>query len=288
MTLRYARVDSQPVRLLAIAIALLLALVPPAAAEPYKLPQFRTVDPSAAAAAQELSARSVRLLADDDFPPFSFAAQGGGPSGLGVELALAACVEARLSCEVVLLPYGELLPALSRGDGDAVISGLRLDETTLQDTLMTRPWFRTMGRFAVLRDSPVKSSDAKDLAGLRIGVIRDTAHARWLETYYGGSILVPFDDAASAQLALRIGNVQAIFGDGLQMIYGLTSATAQNCCKLLGGAYSDFDFFSRNIAILVRAGQTDLRNALDYGLDAAQTKGLTEKLFNAYVPLNPW
>ncbi len=119
-------------------------------------------------------------------------------------------------------------------------------------------------------------------------MIRDTAHARWLETYYGGSILVPFDDAASAQLALRIGNVQAVFGDSLQMIYGLTSAAAQNCCKLLGGAYSDFDFFSRNIAFLVRAGQADLRDALDYGLDAAQTKGVTEKLFNAYVPLNPW
>jgi polar amino acid transport system substrate-binding protein len=269
-------------------IALLLTLALPARAEPYKLPHFRTADPAAAAAAQELSARSVRLLADADFPPFSFAAQGGGPSGLGVELALAACAEARLSCEVVLLPYGELLAALNRGDGDAVISGLRLDETSLQDALMTRPWFRTMGRFAVLRDSPVKSSDPKDLAGLRIGVIRDTAHARWLETYYGGSILVPFDDAASAQLALRIGNVQAVFGDGLQMIYGLTSAAAQNCCKLLGGAYSDFDFFSRNIAFLVRAGQADLRDALDFGLDAAQTKGLTEKLFNAYVPLNPW
>ena len=84
--------------------ALLLTLALTARAEPYKLPQFRTVDPGAAAAAQELSARSVRLLADADFPPFSFAAQGGGPSGLGVELALAACVEARLSCEVVLLP----------------------------------------------------------------------------------------------------------------------------------------------------------------------------------------
>jgi polar amino acid transport system substrate-binding protein len=188
----------------------------------------------------------------------------------------------------VLLPYGELLGALARGDGDAVISGLRLDEATLQDALMTRPWFRMLGRFAVLRDSPLKSADPKDLAGLRIGVIRDTAHARWLETYYAESLIVPFDDAASAQLALRIGNVQSVFGDGLQIIYGLTSTAAQNCCKLLGGAFSDFDFFSRNIAFLVRPGQEELRMALDYGLDAAQAKGVTEKLFNAYVPLNPW
>ena len=55
-----------------------------------------------------------------------------------------------------------------------------------------------------------------------------------------------------------------------------------------GGAYSDFDSFSRNMAFLVREGQADLRDALDYGLDQSQTKGITERLFNIYVPLAPW
>ena len=60
------------------------------------------------------------------------------------------------------------------------------------------------------------------------------------------------------------------------------------CCRLLGGAYSDFSEFSRNIAFLVRGERPDLRDAFDYGLDMAQKSGTTQKIFNAYVPLNPW
>jgi polar amino acid transport system substrate-binding protein len=272
---------------LGLALALAAASAP-GRAEAYRLPLFRAVDPAGAPASDAIATRTFRLLADQDFAPFSFAAQGGAPAGLSVELALSACAAARLTCEVVLLPYDHLLGALERGEGDAVISGLRLDEDSMAGATMTRPWFRTMGRFAVLKTSTLASADAKDLAGLRIGVVRDSAHARWLETYYPDSIIVPLDDAAAAQVALRIGNVQAVFGDGLQIIYGLTSTPAQNCCKLLAGAFSDFDFFTRNMAFVVRAGQGDLRKALDYGLDVAQSKGVTEKLFNAYVPLNPW
>ena len=119
-------------------------------------------------------------------------------------------------------------------------------------------------------------------------MVKGTTHARWLQAYYSGSEIVTFDDRAKAGEALRTGNVAAIFGDNLQIIYWVAGEAARGCCKLLGGAFSDIDYFSSNMAFLIRTARPDLRAAFDYGLDAAQKDGTTEKIFNAYVPLDPW
>lgn len=251
----------------------------------YDLPHFRVPSGGLPAVAGD---QPVRLLADADFPPYSFQSQGGGPAGLAVELALAACAEAKLRCDLKLVPFENLLEAFHQGQGDVIVSGLRLEGVLLEQGTATRPWFRTMGRFAVLSGSPLAGSDAVALAGKRVGVIGGTLHSRWLERYYKSSEIISFDDEAKAYEALRTGNVDAYFGDNLRIIYWVAGSVSERCCRLLGGAYSDFESFSRNLSFVVRGGRDDVRAAFDFGLDATQTAGTTERIFNAYVPLSPW
>ncbi len=118
--------------------------------------------------------------------------------------------------------------------------------------------------------------------------VKATSHEAWLKAYFTGSEIVPFDTPAAAQEALRTGGVDAIFGDNLQIIYWVSGEASRNCCRLLDGAFTDADFFSRNIAYFVRNDRPDLRAALDYGLDQLQIKGTTDAMFNRYVPLPPW
>ena len=266
----------------------LIAAFPASAAEGYRLPWFRPVQAVSNKLPEVAAGGQVRLLADQDFPPFSFASQTGGPAGLAVELALAACAEAKLVCEVSLRPFIELLPALQVGQADVIIAGPRLDEPILDRALMTRPWFRTMGRFAVLKGNPLKDSDVRSLNAKRVGVVKDTLHERWLASNYSAAEIVSFDDDAKAGEALRSGSVDAVFGDNLRLIYWLSGPAAAQCCRVLGGAYTDFQTFSRNLAFLVTPGSPELREAFDHGLDMAQVNGTTEKIFNTYVPLNPW
>lgn len=284
MNRRYVNWTSTPwVYLIA---CLLLVIASPAQADGYRLPHFREV-PGTPARLPEMSASDTFILIGDaDFAPYSFMSQGGGPAGLAVELALAACTEAKLRCEIKLMAFDQLLSALAQGTADVVISGPRLDAAAQAGALMTRPWFRTMARFAVLSGSPLSESTAPALRGKRIGVAKDTLHARWLETYYGASEIVTFDDDAKAREALRTGGVDSYFGDNLLTIYWVAGPAAQGCCRLLDGAYTDFDHFSRNLAFLT--ARDELRAAFDFGLDAAQQKGITERIFNTYVPLSPW
>ncbi len=252
----------------------------------YQLPQFRDVDEDAPVPPAEVG-QVFQLLGDQDFPPFSFASQSG-PAGLAVELGLAACAEAKIQCQVTLLPYDDLLPALTERRGDAVISGPRIDAEALAVAEATRPYFRTLARFVVQSGNTLSKANPAALSGKRIGVVKATTHEAWLTDYYTSSDVEAVDTMAAAQEALRSGNVDAIFGDNLQMIYWAAGEASQKCCKLLDGAFSDFDYFSRNIAFFVRSDRQSLRKALDYGLDQLQIKGTTEKVFNRYVPLAPW
>jgi polar amino acid transport system substrate-binding protein len=257
-----------------------------AATEDYEPPQFRSVTEAAAPVLEPNTA--IRLAVDEDFAPYSFVSASGGPAGISVELALAACTELKVACTVTARPYGDVIPALQRGDVDVVVTGPRLAEDTLRDAAMTRPYFRIMARFAVQSGSPLKAADATSLSGRRIGVVKDTLHAQWLSAYYGSSEVVPFDTGAAAGDALRTGAVDTLFGDNLAMVYFVKGQSSANCCRLLDGAFSDFDHFSRNLAFLVRRDRPELRGAFDYGLDMAQKNGATAKIIKAYVPLNPW
>jgi polar amino acid transport system substrate-binding protein len=252
----------------------------------YEAPLFRTVEEAARPAIPENLA--VRLIADADFAPYSFLSSTGAPAGLAVEIAVAACERARLRCTLEVRPYGDILAALESGEADVAVTGPRLDPATLKAVQMTRPYFRIMARFAVTADSALEAAHAEALSGSTIGVVKDTVHARWLEAYYGGSGIQPYDSLAAAGNALKAGEVDAIFGDNLQTIYWVAGEAAAQCCRLLGGAYSDFDFFSRNLAFLVRPGRPELRAAFDYGLDQAQSTGATAKIIRTYVPLSPW
>jgi polar amino acid transport system substrate-binding protein len=252
----------------------------------YQPPLFRTMEEQARPALPEQLA--VKLIADEDFAPYSFRSRTGSPAGISVEIAIAACEQARLACTVEVRPYAEILPALERGEVDVAVTGPRLDANTLAASRMTRPYFRIMGRFAVPNTSTLDTASVSNLAGRRIGVVKDTVHARWLTAYYASTRITPFDDLAAAGAALKGGQVDALFGDNLQVIYWVAGEAASGCCRLLGGAYSDFDYFSRNLAFLARRDKPELAQALDYGLDKAQAAGSTAKILRTYLPLDPW
>lgn len=252
----------------------------------YQPPLFRTTEEQARPALPEQLA--VKLIADEDFAPYSFRSRTGSPAGISVEIAIAACEQARLACTVEVRPFAEILPALERGEVDVAVTGPRLDADTLAASRMTRPYFRIMGRFAVPNTSTLDTASVSNLAGRRIGVVKDTVHARWLTAYYASTRITPFDDLAAAGAALKGGQVDALFGDNLQVIYWVAGEAAAGCCRLLGGAYSDFDYFSRNLAFLARRDKPELAQALDYGLDKAQAAGSTAKILRTYLPLDPW
>jgi polar amino acid transport system substrate-binding protein len=254
---------------------------------PYDVPLYRHVEElKKPPPAEGLS--TIRLLTDEDFPPYSYRDANGGVTGLNVELALGVCSELALACEIVAKPWAQLRPALDSGEGNAIISGMRLTAESAEGLDTTRAFFRAAGRFAVRHDSEIGEVTPNQLAGRKIGAVEGSGHAAWLKRYFPKSEIVTFAATAEARAGLKNGKTDLLFADGVDLVFWLNGEDSAKCCKLVPGAFVDSNYFSNAMFYVVRRGDTPLRRLLDHGLDRMQTSGRFAEIFRRYVPASPW
>ena len=248
---------------------------------------FRHVDQGAVAPLDAVTG-PIKLLTDEDFPPFSFQNANSAPTGLSIEIALAACAELKITCLLISKPFAELLPALKNREADAIISGLRLTPEVLKQASATRPYFFSSARFITRTGMPFSKPDVKSLAGRRLGYVKGTSHAAFLEKYYERSALTPFADESAMLESLRIATLDAAFLESLHASFWLKGSNSRGCCVALGESFVDRATFSRSMSLLVSNAQPNLREAFDYALDRIQEKGITSKIFAKYLPESPF
>ena len=254
-------------------------------APPYSVPLFRHVDPGRPL--PDLKAvESLRIAVDEDFPPFSYKEQTGALNGFNVAIANAICEDLRLTCEFSARRWDNLMPALERGEVDAVIAGVNVTEQAVETADFTGAYYRSLGRFAVRKQNPIVKADMRSLAGKRVGVVRGSSHEAWINQYFPRSNIRPFATLKEGLEALRAGVVDAFFGDAVQIMFWLTGSASQDCCRFVAGGYNDPNYFSRGMAIAVKRGNTELRDVLDYGLDRLQSSGRFAQIFRRYFPMS--
>jgi polar amino acid transport system substrate-binding protein len=245
--------------------------------------QFRHVDIGAVAPAEAIRG-PVKLLTDIDFPPFSFENPDKTINGIAVDMALAACAELKISCQVIAKSFGELLPALKNHEGDAIISGVRLNSDILKSASATRPYYFSSARFLTRAGMTFTQPDVSNLASRRIGYVKATSHAAFLAKYYSRSALIPFNDENALLESLRTSAIDAAFTDSLHAAFWLKGTNAQKCCVNLGESFIDRQTFSRSMSFVINNDQPNLRESFDYALDRMQEKGTSIKIFERYIP----
>jgi polar amino acid transport system substrate-binding protein len=245
--------------------------------------QFRHVDIGAVAPLEAIKG-PVKLLTDFDFPPFSFESPDKSMNGIAVDLALAACSELKLTCQIIPKSFSALLPALKNHEGEAIISGVRLSADIMKIASATRPYYFSSARFLTRNGMPFTEPDMAALAGRRIGYVKGTSHAAFLGKYYERSALTPFNDENALLESLRTATIDAAFTDSLHAAFWLKGTNAQKCCVNLGKSFIDRQTFSRSLGFVISNSQPNLREAFDYALDRLQEKGITAKIFERYIP----
>jgi polar amino acid transport system substrate-binding protein len=259
----------------------------PAETGDYPVPLFRHIDPGRPLPDLKV-VESLRIAVDEDFPPFSYKESSGALNGFNIAIANSICEDLRLSCEFSARPWVDLMPALERGEVDAVIAGINVTEQSVETADFTGAYYRSLARFAVRKQNPIVKADMRSLAGKRIGVVKSTAHEAWINQYFPRSNIRPFATNLEALEALRSGVVDTFFGDALQIMFWLTGSASQGCCRFVSGGYNDPAYFSHGMAIAVKRGNTELRDVLDYGLDRLQSSGNYAAIFRRYFPMSPY
>jgi polar amino acid transport system substrate-binding protein len=226
----------------------------------------------------------LRFLTDADFPPFNHLDEEGAPAGFNVDLARAICLETSSSCDVKVRPWDELLPALARGEADAVIAGHVVSPKALAIVDFTDRYMQTPGRFVGQRAAGAIDATPSGLDGRRIGVVKDTAHEAYVRTFFRDSRIESFASPELARDALTEGKVDVIFDDGIGLGNWLGGSASRDCCEYKGGPYFEPRFFGDGLAIAVPKGNAEVRRLINGALQRVRASGRLEELVQRYFP----
>ncbi|MCE4224703.1 transporter substrate-binding domain-containing protein [Methylobacterium sp. C25] len=232
--------------------------------------------------------RPVRFLTDDEFPPLHFAGPDGNPTGFSVELARAVCERLVIQCTVQARRFDTLLDALADKQGDVVAAAIPLTPGLRARFLATRPYFRWPARFVARGDRGLAPPSAQALSGKTVGVIEGSAHAAYLKTFFSGAVPKPFPDLASAEAALRRGEIDYVFADGLNLALWIGGQDSERCCSFVGGDYLENRYFGEGIGLITRTEDAALNRALDDALQRVWDDGKYAELYLRFFPVSPF
>lgn len=239
----------------------------------------------------------LRFLTTVDFPPFSFLDENGRLTGFHVDLARNICSVLKIidKCQIQALEWKELPEAIKNRQGEAIIAGFGISAETRQSYLFSRSYLELPARFIARNAdeidlsvlSGVKKPDGpvwQKTELLKVGVIRNSAHEAMLKDWFPVSQAVAFDERAELYKALKNGDVNLLFGDGLQFSFWLSGEDAAGCCQFLGGPYLSQYYLGEGLAIAVAKDNADLQKTLNYGLSLLGKNGSFAELYLRYFP----
>jgi polar amino acid transport system substrate-binding protein len=230
----------------------------------------------------------IRFLTETDYPPFNYAGPDGAPIGFNVDLARLICEELKVACTVQMRRFDTLINALNTNNGDAIIASIAATPDMRSRVDFSDPYYRTPARFVARRDSKIEDVRPETLEGKKIGVVAGTAHEAYLKALFTEAELRPYPDADAARFALKRGEIDLLFGDGVSLAFWLNGTDSANCCMFKGGPYLESRFFGEGVGIVVKRGNDLLRQAFNWALFRLWEKGRFTDLWLRYFPVSPF
>ena len=228
----------------------------------------------------------LRFVTDSDYPPFHYFDEEGVLTGFNVDLAKAICEALAVSIAISgPVDWDDLFTSLDSGDADAAIASIRIDRRgarprpTSPSAITRRPPASSRGRTSELKDVRPET-----VTGKKIGVAKGTGHEAYLKKFFPERRGRAFDSADDAQMALKAGKVDLVFGDGIGLTFWLNGVTSDGCCEFRGGPYLDAKYFGEGVGIAVKKGNRQLVEILNYALEQVHASGRYEEPVPALFP----
>lgn len=289
--------ESLPLRVVKIIVSLLVAgelagaalaqPAPPAGGEgaaPVAIPGYW--DPRRRSERVDLTrVPQIRFLTEEDYPPFNYAGPDGAPVGFNVDLARAICEELGVPCTIQVRRFDTLTDSLDRNAGDAIIASLAITPDIRRRYEVSDRYLDQPARLVMRRDTRLAEATPEALAGRSIAVVAGTAHEAYLRAFFRQSAIRTHPTLADAQKALAGRDVDLLFGDGVTLAFWLNGTASAECCRFLGGPFTESRYFGDGLAIVMRRGNEPLRNAVNHALRRLWEKGVYADLYLKAFPV---
>lgn len=232
------------------------------------------VAPAQARTLAEIKASGVlRLATSADFEPFNFM-QGGAPAGFEVDLGEAVARDMGLKVVWVVRPFDGLLRDVNeRSDQiDAVLASHAITSTRAQTVDFSRPTYCTGGVILTRRGGPVTS---KALVGKNLGAEAGSTYFGFLRKLSFDKTIQVYPNSTAVLQAVATGQVDAIATDKFAALDAVKTFSKANL--VIGET-----LWKEQVAIVVRKGNTELRQALNASLNRLDINGTHTQLGRKY------
>ena len=119
-------------------------------------------------------------------------------------------------------------------------------------------------------------------------MVAGTAHEAYLRTLFTDVEVRAYPTHAAARAALRKGEVDLLFGDGISLAFWINGTESAGCCAFRGGPFTESRYFGEGVGIAVRRNDDLLRQALNWALFRLWETGRFTDLWLRYFPVSPF
>jgi polar amino acid transport system substrate-binding protein len=245
-----------------------------------------TIDPDRRIERRDLPRQTtIRFVSEEDYPPFNYIGRDGSLAGFNIDIARAICAELSVNCTIQPRRWDLLLPALDKNEADAVIAAHRVTSDLRREYEVSLPIHRSPARFAARRDRKTISAEASSVAGKSVGIVGGSAHEAFLNAFFPATRLNRFERFDQALEAMRRGEIDLAFGDGIAIAFWMNGSESLDCCGFVGGSFTESRFFGEGAGIVLRRGNGDLRQAIDHALWRITRDGRFARLYLKHFPI---
>ncbi|NQX79419.1 MAG: transporter substrate-binding domain-containing protein [Hyphomicrobiaceae bacterium] len=233
----------------------------------------------------QMRPKVIRFLTTDDFPPFNVRDEKNALTGFDVHIARAICKELSVICDIKVTKWSNLLQELKARNADVVIAAHRLTSKIANEFSFSKRYFYTPARFAVRRKSPSLVTTPSGLDGLRVAVTRESAYAAFLNDFFQNTSVVKYNTPELARRALQNGSVDALFDDGISLVFWVNGNVSNACCVLRGGPYFEPRYFGDGIAMVLNQNDPYTLRLIDQSISRLQIKDKVIEIIDKFFPI---
>ena len=157
----------------------------------------------------------IKIGMTGDQPPFSMEAKDGTLMGFEVDLAELLAESMNLKLEIVRLPFSELLPALQKGNVDAVMSGMAITMERNMQAAFVGPYVLSGKSILTKMENLAKADEKEDLnqSDLKITSLKGSTSEKFVKLFLPEATAVPSDNYEQALNKLLNDEVNVIVAD---------------------------------------------------------------------------
>lgn len=214
------------------------------------------------------------------YPPFASENARKQIVGFDVDVISAIAAKAGVGVRLVNTPFVGIFASLVNGDIDLIVSGVTINDRRRQSYDFTAPYFEAHQLIAVPASSTV--TRLQDLSGKKVAVVTGSTGDDLASRAFGKTSpnIRRFDTTPLIISELVNGGVDGAIGDNGVIAYRVREHKTLK-------AVEDPTLPKEYFGIVVRQGNTALRDTLDKGLAAIIADGTYAKIYRSWFNAEP-